>query len=245
MPSSDTRGCWIRAISRKTSSSSGSPNNWAKCRCFSAAARAHLLGATAGRANQRTVRAGQPPEESTGTNRPAAFSACPRAHRERGAAGVHHRRPEAGVATAVLAEVGHSVDARLPLLLIVPTDSHLEAELYVPSRAMGFVQPGDPVNVRYQAYPYQKIRIYRGELVSVSRTSISPLELSSPANVFQGAGEAREPLYRLRVRLIARLSPIRQAASASEWHAAGGRHSSEPRRSTSGCLIRCTAWLAG
>ena len=109
--------------------------------------------------------------------------------------------PEAGVATAVLAEVGHSVDARLPLLLIVPTDSHLEAELYVPSRAMGFVQPGDPVNVRYQAYPYQKFGIYRGELVSMSRTSISPFELSSSANVFQGAGEAREPLYRLRVRL--------------------------------------------
>lgn len=36
MPSSDTRGCWIRAISRKTSSSSGNRNNWAKCRCFSA-----------------------------------------------------------------------------------------------------------------------------------------------------------------------------------------------------------------
>lgn len=109
--------------------------------------------------------------------------------------------PEAGVATAVLAEVGHSVDARLPLLLIVPTDSHLEAELYVPRRVMGFVQPGDPVNVRYQAYPYQKFGIYRGELVSMSRTSISPFELSSSANVFQGAGEAREPLYRLRVRL--------------------------------------------
>lgn len=109
--------------------------------------------------------------------------------------------PEAGVATAVLAEAGHSVDARFPLLLIIPTGSHLEAELYAPSKAVGFVQPGDPVNVRYQAYPYQKFGIYRGELVSVSRTSISPFELSSAANLFQGAGETREPLYRLRVRL--------------------------------------------
>ncbi|OWG13820.1 Colicin V secretion protein CvaA [Delftia sp. K82] len=109
--------------------------------------------------------------------------------------------PEAGTATAVFAEVGHSIDARLLLMLIVPTDSYLVAELYAPSKAIGFIKLGDPVNIRYQAYPYQKFGIHRGRLASISRTSLSPFDFSSTVNLLPGSGEVAEPLYRLRVEL--------------------------------------------
>lgn len=109
--------------------------------------------------------------------------------------------PEAGIATAVLAKVGHSVDARVPILIIIPTESHLEAEIYAPSKAIGFIQPGDPVNIRYAAYPYQNFGTQRGELISVSRTSISSFDLPNAVNQLQGPGETGEPLYRLRVKL--------------------------------------------
>lgn len=111
--------------------------------------------------------------------------------------------PEAGVATAALAEVGHHVDNGFPLVSIVPADMPLEAELYAPSKSIGFIKPGDAVNIRYQAYPYQKFGIQRGILLSISRTSISPTELARTFNGIQGFGENQEQLYRLRVRLAA------------------------------------------
>jgi membrane fusion protein len=111
--------------------------------------------------------------------------------------------PEAGVATAVFAEVGHSVDGGLPLVSIVPANMPLEAELYAPSKSIGFIKPGDAVNIRYQAYPYQKFGIHRGRLMSISRTSISPGELARTVNGIQGIGDNTEQLYRLRVGLSA------------------------------------------
>lgn len=109
--------------------------------------------------------------------------------------------PESGIATAVLAEVGHNVDSSLPLLSIVPTDSALQAELYAPSKAIGFIKPGDAVNLRYQAYPYQKFGIYRGRLLSISRTSIPSTELLNRGNGIQALAQNGEQFYRLRIQL--------------------------------------------
>lgn len=109
--------------------------------------------------------------------------------------------PTAGIATAVLGRVGQPVDASRPLVSIVPADSPLQAQLYAPSRAVGFVSPGDEVRLRYRAYPYQKFGHYRGSVATVSRKPLSPMEL--PA--MQGAtpGMNREPLYQIVVSLDA------------------------------------------
>ncbi|MFY3310514.1 HlyD family secretion protein [Achromobacter ruhlandii] len=111
--------------------------------------------------------------------------------------------PESGIATAAFAEVGHHVDSGLPLVSIVPADMPLEAELYAPSKSIGFIKTGDEVNIRYQAYPYQKFGIHRGVLVSISRTSISATELARSVSGIQGLGDSAAQLYRLRVRLSA------------------------------------------
>ncbi|WP_271412276.1 HlyD family secretion protein [Pseudomonas sp. Q1-7] len=109
--------------------------------------------------------------------------------------------PEAGIATAVLAEAGQTVDSTRPLLSIVPADSFLQAELYAPSRAIGFIRPGDAVLIRYQAYPYQKFGQYHGRVQSISRTSVPAAELSSMIGGMPGLGRDGEQLYRLRVSL--------------------------------------------
>ncbi|WP_313388117.1 HlyD family secretion protein [Achromobacter aegrifaciens] len=109
--------------------------------------------------------------------------------------------PESGIATAVLAEVGHSVDNGFPLLSIVPADSPLQAELYAPSKAIGFIRPGDTVNIRYHAYPYQKFGLYRGSVLSISRTSLSPTELANRGNGMKSLAQNSEQLYRLRIHL--------------------------------------------
>jgi membrane fusion protein len=111
------------------------------------------------------------------------------------------KAPADGTATAVLASVGQAVDAAKPLASIVPAGSALHAELYAPSSAVGFVKVGDPVLLRYPAFPYQKFGPQRGVVDSVARTALPSSELAAIGT--GGAVEAgsTEPLYRITVRL--------------------------------------------
>jgi membrane fusion protein len=94
----------------------------------------------------------------------------------------------AGLVTALVGEVGQFVEHGAPLAALVPSDATLLAELYAPSRAVGFVSTGDPVRLRYAAFPYQKFGHARGTVTSVSATGLA------------GTSE-REPLYRVTVAL--------------------------------------------
>jgi membrane fusion protein len=109
--------------------------------------------------------------------------------------------PQAGTVTAIHATPGAAVHPETPLLSIVPQGSRLEAHLYAPSRAVGFVRAGQRVLLRYRAYPYQKFGHYRGTIASVSRSVIEPSELP-PGFASAGAqGGSGEPLYRIVVDL--------------------------------------------
>lgn len=110
--------------------------------------------------------------------------------------------PTEGTATAVIAEVGQAVDGSRPLVSIVPTGAVLQAQLYAPSRAVGFIRPGDAVLLRYQAYPYQKFGHARGKVLSVAKTALPSNEISALGNIGgSGNGQNSEPLYRINVSL--------------------------------------------
>lgn len=113
--------------------------------------------------------------------------------------------PQDGTVTAILAELGGHANVAAPLLSIVPAGAKLEAHLYSPSRAVGFVHPGQRVLLRYQAYPYQKFGHYEGEVASVSRSAVSPGELppqlAAIASVTGPNGAGTEPVYRITVKL--------------------------------------------
>jgi membrane fusion protein len=109
--------------------------------------------------------------------------------------------PQDGTATAIQAEPGGRADTTVPLLSIVPTGSKLEAQLFSPSRAIGFVRPGQRVLLRYQAFPYQKFGQYEGIVVYVSRSAISPGELTQQLAGLTSLYSANEPVYRITVSL--------------------------------------------
>jgi membrane fusion protein len=114
--------------------------------------------------------------------------------------------PNAGTVTAIYAVLGEHANATVPLLSIVPPDAQLEAHLYSPSRAIGFVRPGQRVLLRYQAYPYQRFGHHEGVVASISRSAVSPGELPpqlASLTSLTGAqsGAATEPLYRITVTL--------------------------------------------
>ena len=107
--------------------------------------------------------------------------------------------PLSGVVATQVAKPGQAVQAGQPLLSLLPGDGMLEAELLVPSRAVGFISPGDAVLLRYQAFPYQKFGHQRGTVARISRSALAPGELAALA----GSSAAPEPLYRVTVRLPA------------------------------------------
>ena len=109
------------------------------------------------------------------------------------------RAPQTGTLTAITAELGQWTSNNQPLASILPASSELEAELYVPSRSIGFVERGVEVSLRYEAYSYQRFGQARGLVREVSSTAMRPEELASGANITKGA--ASEPLYRVRVKL--------------------------------------------
>lgn len=109
--------------------------------------------------------------------------------------------PETGTATVVSAEIGQTVDSSRPLLSIVPINTQFEAELYAPSKFIGFSKAGDEVWIRYQAYSYQKFGQYHGVILSISRTAVPPHELSNLVGGVSSIGQSGEHLYRIRVQL--------------------------------------------
>lgn len=106
--------------------------------------------------------------------------------------------PVAGIVATQLVKPGQTVQAGQPLMSLLPGDGKLEAELLVPSRAIGFIEPGDSVLLRYQAYPYQKFGHYRGRVARISRSALNSGELGT----LVGNAQAGEPFYRVTVTLV-------------------------------------------
>jgi membrane fusion protein len=108
------------------------------------------------------------------------------------------RAPRDGVISAVLAKEGQMASAGQPLLSILPAGSILQAQLLVPSRAIGFIDPGRRVVMRYQAFSYQKFGQQYGRVTDVSRSALSP---SDVAILLGQQYQQQEPLYRVQVAL--------------------------------------------
>ena len=109
--------------------------------------------------------------------------------------------PQDGIVSAIQAEVGGAATTNAPLLSIVPSGSKLEAHLFSPTRAIGFVKPGQHVALRYQAFPYQKFGAYDGIVVNVSGSALSPSELPQQLSGLTTLFAANEPAYRITVQL--------------------------------------------
>ncbi len=110
------------------------------------------------------------------------------------------RAQQDGVVTGITVDPGQSVPVGAAMATLLPRGARLQAELYAPSRAAGFLQKDMPVLIRYPAYPYQKFGQHGGRLQNVSISAMRADELPLPGAALQ-AVNAAEPLYRLRVSL--------------------------------------------
>lgn len=112
----------------------------------------------------------------------------------------------AGEVSTLRARPGGAVAAGETLAVLSPPGSSLQAEVWAPSRAVGFLRSGAPVRLMYEAFPYQKFGMARGRVVAVSRAPLPP------------AATGAEPVY----RVIVDLDRQSQQAFGEEWPLAPG-----------------------
>jgi membrane fusion protein len=103
--------------------------------------------------------------------------------------------PQDGVVAAVLAEPGQRVD-RDTMLIIVPSQSLLEVQVMLPSSAIGFVREGDPVTLKFDAFPYQRYGSVLGKIREISHASLAGQESGDTA------ATATRPDAGFRVRIL-------------------------------------------
>ena len=99
-----------------------------------------------------------------------------------------------GRVSTLQATVGQFADPRRLQLEIVPNGNALQAELFVPTRAIGFVRPGQKVRMKYEAFPYQNFGTYTGQIIKISHTIVTSADASGPIAL-------REPVYRVTAAL--------------------------------------------
>lgn len=80
--------------------------------------------------------------------------------------------PVAGTVTAVTARVGLAASPQEPLMMIVPDDAAVLAELYVPTSAAGFLAPGQEVRLAVDAFPFQRFGTVPARIRTISRTTV-------------------------------------------------------------------------
>src|SRR5690606_16998641 len=108
--------------------------------------------------------------------------------------------PVDGVVVSAIVQAGQAVAAGQPLLAVLPDGSALQAELFVPRRAVGLVAAGDRVLLRYPAFPHEKFGPRYGTVVSVSESALEPVALAALTGGAVAAGSAGAP-YRVTVAL--------------------------------------------
>ena len=99
--------------------------------------------------------------------------------------------PQAGVVISVApGGVGAIMAEAEPLVVLIPTDAGLVADLTIASSDLGRVAVGDLVTLKIDAFPYRRFGLGQGRIDSLGPVSVTP----------EGGTEARHPA---RILLLA------------------------------------------
>ncbi len=99
-----------------------------------------------------------------------------------------------GKVSDIYASVGQSTTGS-PLLTIVPNNGNLIAVLPVPSRSAGFIEQGQSLTLRYDAFPHEKFGAQHGEIESISESILLPNQVPNAATALS------EPVYLVRAKV--------------------------------------------
>lgn len=81
--------------------------------------------------------------------------------------------PMNGRVTAITARSGQPVGAGQAVMTVVPVGAVPRAELYIPSRAAGFLEVGQEVRLQMDAFPYQRFGTIPAKISQISVTTVN------------------------------------------------------------------------
>lgn len=102
--------------------------------------------------------------------------------------------PIAGRLAGVEVRPGDSIRPQQLLATILPENYSLAAEVYVPSSAVGRLQPGQRVRLMLDAFPHQQFGTTPGDVESVSEFVLLPMDIPPTFGI-------REATYKVRIAL--------------------------------------------
>jgi membrane fusion protein len=118
---------------------------------------------------------------------------------------------QAGEIATLLATPGQAVVAGQTLATLLPAGAVLEAELWVPSRSVGFVHAGMPVWLRVDAFPYARYGQLPARVREVAQSAVTSADLGEAS----GEAAAQRDVFRVLVSL----DPDVPADAALAWRA--------------------------
>lgn len=136
--------------------------------------------------------------------------------------------PETGTVTAIQPSEGSHLSTNTQILSIIPKNSPLEMELLLPTRSAGFVQFGDEVRIRFDAFPYQKFGLVKGKVINIDKALILPSDKVFPIKISEAMYRVRVTIstqeiqaygkkFPLKVGMLAEADIIQEKRSLLEW----------------------------
>ncbi len=123
--------------------------------------------------------------------------------------------PIDGVVAFSQITVGQTVTRESPAMTLVPAPSRLEVRLLIPSRARAFIEPGQEVRVKFDAFPYQHFGMGHGVVSDISGTALSGVRLRAPAATRQPVYVASVLLHQTSMTAYGRRYPLKPGMTVS------------------------------
>lgn len=102
-----------------------------------------------------------------------------------------------GVISQLPVKVGQTLTMQQSVATLLPGSADVIANVFVPVRDAGFLAVGQPISLRYDAYPFQKFGVQQGTVERISSSLVLPGEIANvpvPIN---------EPAYLITAKLDA------------------------------------------
>ncbi|TPV57935.1 HlyD family efflux transporter periplasmic adaptor subunit [Aestuariibacter sp. GS-14] len=97
--------------------------------------------------------------------------------------------PARGRVSQLQVNTGQATHSSLPLLSLMPENATVEAKLLIPVAAAGFIEPGQSLQVRYDAFPYTQFGTQEAVITQLSAHLLLPQEIA------QTPFQAEQPVY--------------------------------------------------
>jgi len=110
------------------------------------------------------------------------------------------RSPIDGTLATLDIVAGTTVRPQQLLASVLPDKMNLAADVYIPSRAIGQVRPGQGVRLRYDAFPHRQYGLAEGRVESVTRYVLLPGDVPPTFGMREAAYKARVSIQRPYVR---------------------------------------------